>query len=86
MVESEGVIDQLQSVDTMQIAVLFKEMSPALTKVSVRTRDEYDATALCIPFGGGGHHRAAGAELQMPLAAAHEAVLALARSQLGAGS
>jgi bifunctional oligoribonuclease and PAP phosphatase NrnA len=86
MVESEGVIDQLQSVDTMQIAVLFKEMSPALTKVSVRTRDEYDATSLCIPFGGGGHHRAAGAELQMPLAAAQEAVLALARSQLGAGS
>ncbi len=86
MVESEGVIDQLQSIDTMKIAVLFKEMGPHLTKLSVRTRDEFDATSLCVPYGGGGHHRAAGAELQMPLAEAEESVLALARSMLGAAS
>lgn len=85
MVESEGVIDQLQSVDTMKIAVLFKEMSPTLTKVSVRTRDEFDATALTIPYGGGGHHRAAGAELPQSLQQSEETVLALARSLLGAG-
>jgi phosphoesterase RecJ-like protein len=86
MVESEGVIDVLQSIDTMKIAVLFKEMSPKLTKVSVRTRDEIDATALCIPYGGGGHLRAAGAELASPLREAEASVLALARSLLGAAS
>jgi phosphoesterase RecJ-like protein len=86
MVESEGVIDQLQSIDTMKVAVLFKQMSPSLTKLSVRTRDELDATDLCVPFGGGGHHRAAGAELQMPLAEAQETVLAMARELLGKAS
>jgi bifunctional oligoribonuclease and PAP phosphatase NrnA len=86
MVESEGVIDQLQSIDTMKIAVLFKEMGPNLTKVSVRTRDEFDATALCVPFGGGGHHRAAGAELALPLEEAEVSVLSLARSMLGSAS
>jgi len=86
MVESEGVIDQLQSVDTMKIAVLFKQMEPNLTKVSVRTRDEFDATALCLPYGGGGHLRAAGAELPLPLAEAEASVLGLARSLLGAAS
>jgi len=86
MVESEGVIDQLQSIDTMQVAVLFKQMEANLTKVSVRTRDEYDATALCLPYGGGGHFRAAGAELQLPLAEAEAEVLGLARSLLGAAS
>ena len=86
MVESEGVIDSLQSIDTMKLAVLFKEMGPSLTKISVRSRDEIDATALCLPFGGGGHHRAAGAELEMSLEQAREAVLPLARRLLGAAS
>ena len=82
MDESEGVIDLLQSIDTMQVAVLFKEQSPELTKLSVRTRDPYDATAVCIPFGGGGHHRAAGAEVQEPLASVRERVLTVARDLL----
>ena len=86
MVESEGVIDQLQSIDTMKIAVLFKQMGPSLTKLSVRTRDEVDATALTIPYGGGGHLRAAGAELNMSLGDAQTSVLGLARSLLGAAS
>ncbi len=86
MIESEGVIDQLQSIDTMKIAVLFKEMSPSLTKISVRTRDEIDATDLCTPFGGGGHHRAAGAELEMSLERAQATVLPMARELLSPAS
>jgi phosphoesterase RecJ-like protein len=82
MMESEGVIDQLQSIDTMEIAILFKENSPGVTKVSVRTRDPYDATAVCRPFGGGGHHRAAGAELREPLAVFEPRVLDVARELL----
>lgn len=82
MMESEGVIDQLQSIDTMEIALLFKENSPGVTKVSVRTRDPYDATAVCRPFGGGGHHRAAGAELREPLAVFEPRVLDVARELL----
>jgi phosphoesterase RecJ-like protein len=79
MMESEGVIDQLQSVETMAIAILFKEQSPGVTKVSVRTRDPFDATAVCRPFGGGGHHRASGAEVDEPLADFEPRVLEVAR-------
>jgi phosphoesterase RecJ-like protein len=82
MEESEGVVDALQSIDTMQVAVLFKENDSNHTKVSVRTRPPYDATAVCSPFGGGGHHRAAGAEISAPLAVARERVLELARNLL----
>jgi phosphoesterase RecJ-like protein len=84
MQQSEGVIDQLQSIDTMQLAVLFKEMGPELTKISVRSRDDVDATSICIPFGGGGHRRAAGAELRVGLAEAQRQVLPIARDQVGA--
>ncbi|HXZ98974.1 MAG TPA: tRNA pseudouridine(55) synthase TruB [Candidatus Binatia bacterium] len=46
MEESEGVIDQLQTVEPLKIALLFKEAGPAMTKVSVRSRDEVDALDL----------------------------------------
>ena len=82
--ESEGVIDTLQSVDSMKIALLFKENPTGTTKVSVRTRDPYDATDVCKPFGGGGHHRAAGAELAEPLPDARPKVLDVARRLLAA--
>ena len=79
MVQSEGVIDELQSIDGMLAAVLFKQLGEQQTKISVRTRGAVDATAVAIPFGGGGHFRAAGAELPNDLAGAHERVLPLVR-------
>jgi phosphoesterase RecJ-like protein len=82
MQESEGIIDQLQSVDTMQIAVAFKETSDGRIRISVRTRDQYDATDLCAPFGGGGHRRAAGADVSGPIAEVRERVLVVARNML----
>ncbi len=84
--EAEGVIDQLQTVEPMKIAVLFKEAGPHLTKISVRSRDEIDATRVCTPFGGGGHRRAAGAELREPLETARQRVLDVARALLGSSS
>lgn len=79
MQDAEGVIDLLQSIEGIKMAILFKELRPDVTKISVRTRDEVDATAVCRPFGGGGHRRAAGAELPFPLADAEAKVLPLAR-------
>ncbi|HEY6537662.1 MAG TPA: DHH family phosphoesterase [Candidatus Dormibacteraeota bacterium] len=80
MEESEGIIDILQSLDTMLCAVLFKEAEPRLTRVSVRTRGAIEAHQLLAPFGGGGHRRAAGAEVRGPIAEVETAVLAAARS------
>ncbi len=82
MQEAEGVIDQLQTVDGMKIAILFKQAEPGLTKISVRSRDEVDSTDICRPFHGGGHRRAAGAELRAPLEIARERVLEVARAHL----
>jgi phosphoesterase RecJ-like protein len=79
MVQSEAIIDELQSIDGIAAAVLFKELGPDLTKISIRTRGHVDATAVAMPFGGGGHLRAAGAELPCGLAEAQRRVLPLAR-------
>ncbi len=79
MQESEGIIDALQSIATMEIVVLFKESAPGRTKISVRTREPIDATDVCTPFGGGGHRRASGAEFGESLPGVERKVLDVAR-------
>jgi phosphoesterase RecJ-like protein len=84
MSESEGIIDTLNSIAGLELAILFKEVNDSLTKISVRSRGAVDAAALCASFGGGGHIRAAGAEIErsmdeavrMVLAASKEAIVA----------
>ena len=75
--ESEGLIDLLAQSDTAEVAILFKDQGDR-TRISVRTRDGgVDAIALTGAFGGGGHARAAGATIELPIDAAREpAVLA----------
>jgi phosphoesterase RecJ-like protein len=74
MAESEGIIDTLNSIAGLDAAILFKEVSGRLTKISVRSRGVVDAAAVCGRFGGGGHLRAAGAEVALPMTQAIDAV------------
>ena len=75
---SEGIIDLLAQSETAEVALLLKEKG-AETRLSVRTKPGgVDATVLCGTWGGGGHARAAGASLPLPLAEARAAVLPVA--------
>ena len=74
--QSEGIIDLLAQADEAEVAILFKEAGPA-TRISVRTKPGgVDATVLTGAFGGGGHSRAAGATVALPVVQARPAVLA----------
>jgi phosphoesterase RecJ-like protein len=80
--EADGMIDMLNSVDGLELALFFKEMAPAVTKASIRSRGQANANALATQFGGGGHERAAGVEVDMPLEQAMEVILAQARRMI----
>ncbi len=86
MAESEGIIDTLNSIAGLELAILFKEVSSDLTKISVRSRGAVDAAALCATFGGGGHIRAAGAEIEKPMDDAVQMVLSAAKEAIHAAS
>jgi bifunctional oligoribonuclease and PAP phosphatase NrnA len=82
---SEGIIDLLAQAEAAEVAILFKEAGPQATRVSVRTRDGgVDATKLTGAFGGGGHARAAGATVELPVAEARPRVLAEAERLVAA--
>jgi phosphoesterase RecJ-like protein len=83
---SEGIIDLLAQSEGAEVAILFKEAGQT-TRISVRTKPGgVDATVLTGLFGGGGHARAAGATVQLPVEGARTAVLAEARKAAAAVS
>jgi phosphoesterase RecJ-like protein len=82
---SEGFVDLLGSTRLADVTILFKEVAPTETRVSVRTSARADAVAITAAFGGGGHARAAGCTLSAPLEAAREPVLAEAERELARG-
>jgi bifunctional oligoribonuclease and PAP phosphatase NrnA len=86
MAESEGIIDTLNSIAGLELAIIFKEVQSDLTKISVRSRGAVDAAALCAAFGGGGHIRAAGAEIEKPMDEAVKLVLSAAKEAILAAS
>lgn len=63
-----------RSIEGVKIAATLRQNADGLVKLSVRAVPGYDAAEICAVFGGGGHKGAAGANLQMPLDAAAEAV------------
>ena len=86
MAESEGIIDTLNSIAGLELAILFKEVQSDLTKISVRSRGAVDAAAMCALFGGGGHIRAAGAEFDKPMDETVKIVLATSKEAILAAS
>jgi phosphoesterase RecJ-like protein len=80
--QADGAIDQLNTVRGQELAILFKEAGPRLTKVSLRSRDRIDVAEMASRFGGGGHRRAAGIEMAVSLAVAKKKVLAAARAKM----
>lgn len=70
---SEGIIDLLAQSEAAEVSMLLKEQEDGTTRLSVRTKPGgVDATVLTGLFGGGGHARAAGATIELPLAEAVE--------------
>jgi phosphoesterase RecJ-like protein len=81
---SEGIIDLLAQSEAAEIAIVFKETGEG-TRISVRTKPGgVDATVLTGRFGGGGHARASGATIALPVAEARRAVLAEAERMVAA--
>jgi phosphoesterase RecJ-like protein len=75
---TEDFIDYVRALAGVRIAMVFKELSPALIRVSFRSRGNLDVGGLAAQFGGGGHRNAAGCTLQGSMAEVQGRVLAAA--------
>jgi phosphoesterase RecJ-like protein len=81
----DGIVEFPRSIAGVRMALLFRHIGNGRIKVSFRSMGEVDVAALANQFGGGGHHRAAGASLEGTMAEVEERVLGAARTFLGNG-
>jgi phosphoesterase RecJ-like protein len=83
--ESEGLIDHIRAIEGVQIAVVFEESEPELTRISLRSKTEaVNVNAIAALYGGGGHKAAAGARVQgTPLSAQRRVLGAIKRALAG---
>ncbi|MEX0643412.1 MAG: bifunctional oligoribonuclease/PAP phosphatase NrnA [Pirellulales bacterium] len=80
--DTEDIINRLLAVAGVQVAVLFVELTPVETKVSLRSRSAFDVSAIAEEFHGGGHRAAAGIRFPGPIAFAENEVLTAVRKAM----
>jgi bifunctional oligoribonuclease and PAP phosphatase NrnA len=80
--DTEDVVNRLLGVAGVEVGLLFLELGPEETKISLRSRTGFDVRKIAEQFGGGGHAAASGVRYPGPLAPAIEAVTAAIRKVL----
>lgn len=58
--DTEGIVDQLRITEGTETAVFLYQTEPGKFKISLRSNDVVDVSAIAVAHGGGGHIRAAG--------------------------
>ena len=73
--DTEGFVNEILSVESVQIAVLLREPKPGKVRVSIRSRGGFDVAEVARDFGGGGHKNAAGCVFELPLLEVEERLI-----------
>ena len=58
--DTEGIIEEVTSIQGLEVASLFEFGSGGSLRVSLRSKGKVDVNAIASTFGGGGHRAAAG--------------------------
>ena len=72
---TEGFIDEIRVIETVDVAFLITEKAPNFCRVSMRSKG-VNVAQIAEKLGGGGHIRAAGCTLKMTLAKAEKILVA----------
>ena len=80
--DMEGVSSLPRQIEGVMAGITLREKNNGKFKVSVRTTDELDASAICANFGGGGHKAAAGCTITGTLNEAIEQIIEVVRQAL----
>ena len=82
LTELEGVASMSRSVEGVIAGVSIKQVAKDKFKISMRTYDPLDASAICKELGGGGHKAAAGCTLTGRLATVKAQILAAVKNEM----
>lgn len=80
----EGLVNYPRNIDGVEAGILFKAIGAQKVKVSLRSSGRVNVAEIARQLGGGGHARAAGVTMNVPLAEAMKIVIELVRQDLEA--
>lgn len=80
--DTEGLIESIQMVRTVQVAFMIEKTDAEFTRVSLRSRGKVDVQQIASKYGGGGHKLAAGIRSKLPIAELEAGVIADIRQAL----
>jgi len=73
--DTEEMVNYPRSLKGVEVAVLFREVTPTQYKISLRSQGRVNVAAVAEGFGGGGHRNAAGCVVQGDFAAVRARVI-----------
>jgi phosphoesterase RecJ-like protein len=82
--DMDGIVEYPRRMRGVEVAILFRELGPQRTKVSLRSSGARDVAGVARELGGGGHPKAAGVVLDLSLHEAERQVLRAVRAGMGA--
>lgn len=72
--DHEGLVDIGRTIEGVEVSILLRE-ADGFFKGSVRSNEYVNVSDVCMMFGGGGHPRAAGCSIHLPLCEAKEKMI-----------
>ena len=78
----EGFVNQIQAIESVEVAFCLCELPDGNTKVSLRSEGRVDVAALASEFKGGGHERASGCRINHPPTSAIKLLLESANQRI----
>lgn len=73
--DSNGIVEEGRDIEGVEVSILLKEKEENTYKVSLRSANYVNVSDVCLMFNGGGHPRAAGALINLPLEEAKEKLI-----------
>jgi phosphoesterase RecJ-like protein len=74
--DTNGLANMLRAIESVRVAFVLKEGEDGVVRVNIRSKEGFDAAAFASGYGGGGHTRAAGFNLEKTDLGSAESMLA----------
>lgn len=79
--DHEGIVEIGRNIKGVEVSIFLDEKEKGF-KASLRSNDYVNVSEVCLMFGGGGHIKAAGATINLPLEEAKKAIISEAMKYL----
>jgi len=79
--DHDGIVEIARDIEGVEVAIFLREKDEGY-KLSLRSNEYVNVADICLMFNGGGHLRAAGGDINLPLEQAKERIVAACAKKL----